>query len=92
MTTLKSGVVTVADETGKTQKLFVQGGFADVNAAGFTILAQQATPLAELDLAKIDTELKEAREDFSDAKTEEARQSANERIQQLQEMRAAIAG
>lgn len=92
MTTLKSGVVTVADETGKTQKLFVQGGFADVNAAGFTILAQQATPLAELDLAKIDSELKEAREDFSDAKTEEARQSANERIQQLQEMRAAIAG
>ncbi|MFM8860609.1 MAG: F0F1 ATP synthase subunit epsilon [Methylocystis sp.] len=92
MTTLKSGVVTVADETGKTQKLFVQGGFADVNAAGFTILAQQATPLAELDLAKIDTELKEAREDFSDAKTEEARHSANERIQQLQEMRAAIAG
>jgi len=92
MTTLKSGVVTVADETGKTQKLFVQGGFADVNAAGFTILAQQATPLAELDLAKIDSELKEAREDLSDAKTEEARQSANERIQQLQEMRAAIAG
>jgi len=48
--------------------------------------------LAELDLAKIDSELKEAREDFSDAKSEEARQSANERIQQLQEMRAAIAG
>jgi len=91
MTTLKSGVVTVADETGKIQKLFVRGGFADVNAAGFTILAQQATPLAELDLAKIDAELKEAQEDFSDAKTEEARQSADERIQQLQEMRSAVA-
>jgi F-type H+-transporting ATPase subunit epsilon len=91
MTTLKSGVVTVADETGKIQKLFVRGGFADVNAAGFTILAQQATPLAELDLAKIDAEWKEAQEDFSDAKTEEARQSANERIQQLQEMRSAVA-
>lgn len=90
MTTLKSGVVTVADETGKIQKL-LRGGFADVNAAGFTILAQQATPLAELDLAKIDAELKEAQEDFSDAKTEEARQSANERIQQLQEMRSAVA-
>ena len=40
MTTLKAGVVTVSGGEGKVEKLFVRGGFADVNASGFTILAE----------------------------------------------------
>ena len=89
MTTLKSGVVTVASE-GKVEKLFVRGGFADVNAAGFTILAEQAIPLADIDPAKLDAEIKDAREDLADAKSDDARQAATEKLAQLQDMRAAI--
>ena len=89
MTTLKPGVVTVSGE-GKVEKLFVRGGFADVNAAGFTILAEQAIPLAELDAAKVDADIKNAREDLADAKTDEARQGASEKLAQLQELRAAL--
>ncbi|MCC3246229.1 F0F1 ATP synthase subunit epsilon [Methylocystis sp. WRRC1] len=90
MTTLKSGVVTVAGGDGKVEKLFVRGGFADVSAAGFTILAELAIPLSEIDVAKVDADLKDAREDLADAKTEEARHAAAERIAQLQELRASV--
>jgi F-type H+-transporting ATPase subunit epsilon len=92
MTTLKSGVVTVAGGDGKVEKLFVRGGFADVNAAGFTILAQLAVPLSELDPVRIDADIKDAREDLADAKTDDARQTASEKLAQLLEMRAAIGG
>lgn len=89
MTTLKSGVVTVAGGDGKVEKLFVRGGFADVNASGFTILAELAVPLADIDIAKVDADIKDAREDLADARTDEARHAAAEKLAQLQELRAA---
>jgi len=88
MTTLKAGVVTVVGE--KTEKLFVRGGFADVNAAGFTILAVQAVRLADLDAAKVDADIKDAREDIADAKTEADKAAASEKLAELVELRAAI--
>jgi F-type H+-transporting ATPase subunit epsilon len=72
------------------QKLFVRGGFADVGQNGFTILAEQAIPVAELDAARIDAEIKNVREDFEDAKTEEAQRLAAEKLSQLQELKAAL--
>lgn len=87
MTTLKAGVVTVNGE--KSEKLFVRGGFADVNAAGFTILAEQAIPLAEVDVAKLDADIKDAKEDLADARSEEARHAAAEKLAHLEELRAA---
>ena len=53
MTTLKPGVVTIAAAGGR-EKLFVRGGFADVSAKGFTILAEQAIAIKDLDVAKLD--------------------------------------
>ena len=90
MTTLKSGLVTVSDVAGKVERLYVRGGFADVSSLSFTILAEQATPLAEIDISKLEAEIKNAQDDLSDAKTDEARHSAHEKIAQLQEMRSAI--
>jgi F-type H+-transporting ATPase subunit epsilon len=90
MTVLKAGVVEVSEGAGKSEKLFVRGGFADVNASGFTILAEKAVPLAELDRAQLDAEIKNAQDDVSDAKSEEARAAANTKLAQLQEMRAAL--
>jgi F-type H+-transporting ATPase subunit epsilon len=90
MTTLKSGVVTVAGGDGKVEKLFVRGGFADVNAGRFTILAELALPLSDLDAAKLDADIRNAREDVADAKSDEARRSASDKLAQLEEMRAAL--
>jgi F-type H+-transporting ATPase subunit epsilon len=91
MTTLKAGVVQVTDDAGKTEKLFVRGGFADVSGAGFTILAEQAIPLSEIDAAKVDADIKDAKEDLADAKTDEARHAASDKIAQLHELKAALA-
>ncbi len=49
MTTLKPGVVTVNESTGKSQRLFVRGGFADVAPTGLTILAESSVPVDQLD-------------------------------------------
>jgi F-type H+-transporting ATPase subunit epsilon len=91
MTMLKAGVVTVAGGDGKVEKLFVRGGFADVSAAGFTILAELALPLSEIDVARVDADIKNAKEDLADAKTDEARRAAADKVGQLEEMRAAVA-
>ena len=48
MTTLRPGVLDATLGSGKRARIFVRGGFADVNAAGLTVLAEQAIPLQEL--------------------------------------------
>jgi len=89
MSTMKPGVVEVSDGA-RTQRLFVRGGFADVSAKGLTMLAEQAVPVEELDLAAIDAEIKNAEEDFNDARTDDARRAASERLSQLREVKAAL--
>ncbi len=86
MTTLRPGVVTINGD----EKLFVRGGFVDVSAKGFTILAEQAIAIKDVDVAKLEQDIKDAREDVSDAKSDEARRIANDKLQQLVELRAAI--
>lgn len=89
MSTMKPGVVEVSDGARK-QRLFVRGGFADVSSQGLTILAEQAVPVEELDLAAIDAEIKNADEDFNDARTDDARRAASEKLSQLREVKAAL--
>jgi F-type H+-transporting ATPase subunit epsilon len=89
MTVLKPGVVEI-DESGKKDRLFVRGGFADVGQGGFTILAEYAIPVAELDAAKIDADIKNANEDVADAKSDEARRLAGEKLDQLRELKTAL--
>ncbi len=89
MTSLRPGVVTVAD--GKSaRRLYVRGGFADVTAAGLTILAEQATPVEELNAEVIASEMKNAEEDLRDAKTDEAKRLASEKLGQLKDVMAVI--
>ena len=47
LSTLRPGVIDVRLAGGKTQRLYVQGGFAEVDPASLTILAQSATDIAE---------------------------------------------
>jgi F-type H+-transporting ATPase subunit epsilon len=91
MTVLKAGVVEIDETPGKKAKLFVRGGFADVAGGGLTILAEQAKPLEELDAAVLAQEIQNAQEDLADAKTDEARKLASDKIDQLNELKAALA-
>jgi F-type H+-transporting ATPase subunit epsilon len=89
MSTIRPGVIEVTAASGPS-KLFVRGGFADVSDKGLTILAEQAIPVAELDGVKIDADLRAAEEDLEDAATDEARDAATLRADQLRAMRAAL--
>ena len=46
LSTLRPGIIAVRLADGKTQQLYVQGGFAEVDPTSLTILAQQATDVA----------------------------------------------
>ena len=89
MSTMKPGLVEI-DRGASKQRLFVRGGFADVSASGLTILAEQAIPVEELDVARLDREIKNAQEDVADATGDEAKRLAAEKIAQLQEVKAAL--
>ncbi len=91
MSTLKPGVVTIVDSGAKQSRLFVRSGFADVNPAGLTILAEVAVPLEEFDATAVATEIETAGVDVSEAQSDEARRVAQEKLDQLHELRAALA-
>ena len=67
MATLRPGVVDVS-RGSDTMRIFVRGGFADVNTAGLTILAEEAIPLADVDPAALAQDIRNAEEDVADAK------------------------
>jgi F-type H+-transporting ATPase subunit epsilon len=90
MAALRPGVVTVADGKGAARRLYVRGGFADVNATGLTILAEQATPVEDMNPDLIAREMKDAEEDLRDATTDEAKRVAAEKLGQLKDAMAAI--
>ena len=89
LSTLKPGVVVVQKEGGAADKIFVRGGFAEVNAGGLTVLAETAIPLAELDRAALDQQIKNAEEDVADAKDDEKKRKANEALDHLRALQSA---
>ncbi len=90
MTTMRPGIVDVNESGSKSLRLFVRGGFADVSSKGLTILAEQAIPLDQLKAEDVAKEIKNAEEDLADASTEDARAKAQERLDQMRELRAAL--
>jgi F-type H+-transporting ATPase subunit epsilon len=90
MTTLKVGVVEAVLASGGTKRIFVRGGFADVSPAGFTLLAEEAMPLEDLNLAAIDAQIKDAEEDVADASGEAKKHAAQGKLDQLRELKGAL--
>jgi F-type H+-transporting ATPase subunit epsilon len=90
LSTLKPGVVIVTKDGGAQEKMFVRGGFAEVNASGLTVLAETAIPLADLDGAAIAAQIKNAEEDVADAKSDGARAKASETLDHLRSLAAAM--
>lgn len=57
---LRGGVISVAEGGQVTDRLYVAGGFAEVTADRVTILADEATPVAELSRAEAERRITEA--------------------------------
>jgi F-type H+-transporting ATPase subunit epsilon len=90
LSTLRPGVVEVITEEGSRQRIFVRGGFAEVNNLGLTVLAEVAIPLAELDSKVLEDQIRNAEEDVADAQDDETRRRAQESLDHLRELGAAL--
>jgi F-type H+-transporting ATPase subunit epsilon len=87
--TLKPGVLTIFADGGE-HRVVVRGGFAEVNKNGLTVLAEEATPVGELDAAAIAQALEDAEEDVADAADDASRDKARTRLEQLRTLKDAL--
>jgi len=90
LSTLRPGIVVVTRESGEADQIFVRGGFAEVNPQGLTVLAETATPIAELDAAALALHVKNLEEDVADAQDDETRRRAQEMLDHLKALEAAL--
>ena len=90
LTTLKTGIVTVK-AGGVSSRIYVRGGFADVNASGLSVLAEKAVPEAEFGPAVAAFEVAAAEAVLAEAKSEEAKDRAVAALDQLKTAVAALA-
>jgi F-type H+-transporting ATPase subunit epsilon len=90
LSTLRPGVVSIDKGSGQPERIFVRGGFAEVNPSGLTVLAETAIPIAELDAAALAQQVRNAEEDVADAKDDEARRRASENLEHLKALQGAL--
>lgn len=90
MTTLKAGFVVITSHKNEGSRVLVRGGFAEINQAGATVLAERATPLEELTPEKIDHEILEAQTIRDGSNDFAAQEAANMLIAQLEEAKEAL--
>jgi F-type H+-transporting ATPase subunit epsilon len=75
LSTLKPGVLDIIASDGSSQRIYVRGGFADVNASGLTVLAEQAMPMEEVNAELIAQQISDAEEDLADAGDDAAKRA-----------------
>lgn len=90
MSVIRSGAIIVTID-GVSERTFIHGGFAEVTPDGLTILAEEAIPVSEIDVAALEQDLKNAQEDLGVAKSEADIEQAQDRMTRLEAMRTAVA-
>ena len=91
MSTIRPGAIAIYP-TGMTdvpERIFIDGGFAEVSATGLTVLAESAVPVAELDVEGAAGRLAEARVAVTAATSDAERAVAERRVASLEAMQAA---
>jgi F-type H+-transporting ATPase subunit epsilon len=89
MTTLRPGILTLHREAG-VLRVVINGGFAEVNPAGLTVLADAAVPVEDFDRTSLADEIK-ATEANAATKEGPARDKLDLRIGQLKALQTALA-
>jgi F-type H+-transporting ATPase subunit epsilon len=73
MALLRPGVIEIYEGNQVSRRIFVGGGFAEVNETGCTVLAEEAVPVDEIDVEKARTRLKNAEDELNEASEDVAR-------------------
>lgn len=89
LTTLRPGLLDIGFPGGKEQRFFIRGGFAEVNPAGLTVLAETAIDLDELKAEQLAQAIQDTEEDVADL-TDEAKDRAQTKLEHLRQVQAAL--
>lgn len=73
MSLLRPGVIETFEGDQVRGRIFVGGGFVEVNEHGCTVLAEEAMPVDRIDLERARKRLSNARDDLSEAKDDAER-------------------
>lgn len=87
---LRPGVLDIVLASGK-KRVFVKGGFVEVDPAHVTVLAQTAIDTAEMSAERIASELKSAEADLAEAKNDDLRLMAQSAIDGLKALQTKVA-
>jgi F-type H+-transporting ATPase subunit epsilon len=90
MSTIRPGVIDVyAEEGAQPERIFINGGFAEVSDKGLTVLAEEALPVAEINAEALAKDIASAREDAGSARSDGERAVAERALARLEAMQAA---
>ena len=89
LTTLRPGLLDIGFPGGQRQRFFIRGGFAEVNPAGLTVLAETAIDLDELRAEQVAQAIRDAEEDVADL-AGDAKDRAQTKLDQLRQVQAAL--
>jgi F-type H+-transporting ATPase subunit epsilon len=90
MTTLRPGILVLHREGGAL-KVVVNGGFAEVNPDGLTVLADLAVPVEDFDKAVLAGDIKNTEQAVADTKDGATRDKLDRRLEQLKTLQATLA-
>ena len=90
LSTLRPGFVVVTKDSGAPEKIFVRGGFAEVNAKGLTVLAETAIASGDLDAGALTAQIKSAEDEVAAAKDDEGKRRANENLEHLRAFQVSL--
>ena len=80
MTTLRPGVIETYNGDQIADRIFVAGGFAEVTAERCTVLAQEATPVADLHRPRIEETIRQLTADLAAAEAEPKRAAIGQQL------------
>jgi F-type H+-transporting ATPase subunit epsilon len=80
---LRPGIIDVTLPDARKTRIFVKGGFAEVDAGHLTVLAERALDVEAMDAATIAAELETAEADLASATDDAARLAAASAVERL---------
>jgi F-type H+-transporting ATPase subunit epsilon len=90
ISTLRPGTINVQGAAAGDIRFFIRGGFTEITAQKITVLAEEAIPLAEVNIATLDQRIRDAEEDVAAAKSDADKARAIEMLDDLRQVRAAF--
>ena len=89
VSTLRAGMIDV-NKDGRDSRFFIRGGFAEINPEKIVVLAEEAIPMEEFDIAVLDQRIKDTEEDLIAAKSDAERARISESLDDLRLIKSAF--